>query len=388
MDYISNEIFAIVLKSKKILTGKELMSNKICTVIGARPQFIKASPLSNALKSKFQEIIIHTGQHYSYSMSDIFFDELNMSKPQYNLSIGSSSHGEQTGAMLSSIEKVLVTESPDYVLVYGDTNSTLAGALAAAKLHIPIIHIEAGLRSYNKKMPEEINRILTDHVSDFMFVPSEAAVKNLNSEGIIDGIFNVGDIMYDAILNAGERAAIKSKVFDDLNITSSNYILSTIHRAENTDDFSKLSNIVRSFNRIDKKIVIPLHPRTKKMMNKFNLEFSSNVKVIEPVGYLDMINLMKHSYCIMTDSGGIQKEAYYLNTPCVTLRNETEWNETVEVGWNILCDIESDIIIEAVNRTASVRNLNHPNLYGQGDTAKRIVNILLNRSIEEKVCAA
>ncbi len=364
------------------------MSGKICSVIGARPQFIKASPLSKALGTSFEEIIIHTGQHYSFSMSDIFFDELNMSKPHYNLAVGSSSHGAQTGLMLGKIEEVLLKELPDYVLVYGDTNSTLAGALAAAKLHIPIIHIEAGLRSFNKKMPEEINRILTDHASSLLFVPSQSAIENLNKEGIIEGIFNVGDIMYDAILQAEKRSETKQQILDRLDIKPGDYILSTIHRAENTDSFNKLKNIVETFKGLDKVIVIPLHPRTKKMMEKFGLVFTSNVKVIEPVGYLDMINLMKHSYCVLTDSGGIQKEAYYLQTPCVTLRDETEWTETVEVGWNTLCEIESGQIIEAVNKSENVGKLSHPYLYGKGDAAERITRILTNSSNEEKICAA
>ncbi len=364
------------------------MSLKICSVIGARPQFIKASPLSEALRESFEEVIIHTGQHYSYSMSDIFFKELNMQKPNYNLAIGSSSHGEQTGAMLKSIEKVLLAESPDFVLVYGDTNSTLSGALAAAKLHIPVIHIEAGLRSFNKKMPEEINRILTDHMSEFLFVPSKISVDNLNNEGITSGIFEVGDIMYDAILNAKVRALENSVILNELNLTQSNYILATIHRAENTDDYFKLQNIFTSFANINNNIVIPLHPRTKKMMERFNLEFSENVKAIEPLGYLDMINLMQNSFCVITDSGGIQKEAYYLKTPCVTLREETEWTETIDVGWNSLVEIQSEKIVEAVKRSNYVRTLNHPDLYGKGDTAKKIKSILLKSTNERKTCAA
>jgi UDP-GlcNAc3NAcA epimerase len=364
------------------------MSTKICTVIGARPQFIKASPLSEVLRENFDEIIIHSGQHYSYSMSDIFFKELNMPKPHYNLAVGSSTHGDQTGTMLCKIEKVFLDEAPDFVLVYGDTNSTLAGALAASKLHIPVIHIEAGLRSFNKKMPEEINRILTDHVSQLLFVPSQVSINNLNNEGIFNGIYEVGDIMYDAILNGKERADRSSKILAELNLKRNSYILSTIHRAENTDDKLKMTNIVSSFSKIEKEIIIPLHPRTKKMMIEYGLEFPSNVKVIEPVGYLDMIQLMQNAFCVLTDSGGIQKEAYYLDVPCVTLREQTEWLETLDVGWNTLVEIETDIIINAINKSNNVRNLPHPNLYGSGDTAQRIVNILLNSTNKEKICAA
>jgi len=349
---------------------------KICSVIGARPQFIKSSPLTSALTNKFHEIMINTGQHYDHEMSTAFFEELNLPKPKYNLEIGSGKQGEQTAAMLSSLEDVFINEDPSAVVVYGDTNSTIAGALAAAKLHIPVIHVEAGLRSYNKTMPEEINRIVTDHVSDFLFVPSETSKNNLLKEGIIDGVHIVGDIMYDSILNHGPRARESSKILDKLKINNEKYYLATIHRAENTDNESRLRSIIESFSKIDAIVIMPLHPRTKKLMNEYSLNPANNIKIIDPVGYLDILRLMQQSSAVLTDSGGVQKETYYLKVPCITLRGETEWTETVEAGWNKIVDVDPIKILDAVNTSDSVKEKSHPKLYGDGDTAIKIVDVL------------
>ena len=350
---------------------------KICSIVGARPQFVKACPLSIQLRKSFREILIHTGQHYDTNMSGIFFNEMQIPKPDYNLNIGSGSHGKQTGAMISEIEEVLLYEKPDFVIVYGDTNSTLAGALAAAKLHIPVAHVEAGLRSFNNKMPEEINRILTDRLSSWLFVPSEKSVENLNNEGIHKNIFVVGDIMFDAILMFKELAS-KRKNHTEEDLTIKKYFLATIHRAENTDNEKNLKEIFDSLSLIDGEIIIPLHPRTNEKIKKYGITPSKNIKVINPVGYLDMIKLMENAKIILTDSGGIQKEAYYLNVPCITLRNETEWVETVQSGWNILTGIDRVKINKAVEKINEVKKLNHTSFYGDGRTAEKIAGILMN----------
>ena len=320
--------------------------------------------------------MINTGQHYDHEMSATFFEELSLPEPNYNLEIGSGKHGEQTAAMLSSLEEVFIKEAPNAVMVYGDTNSTIAGALAAVKLHIPVIHVEAGLRSYNKTMPEEINRIVTDHVSDFLFVPSEMSKKNLLKEEIANGVYIVGDIMYDSILMHSPRANENSSILDNLKIKNVNYYLATIHRAENTDTESRLRSILESFSKIDALIILPLHPRTKKCISKYSLISTDNVKIIDPVGYLDMLRLMRHSSAVLTDSGGVQKEAYYLKVPCITLRSETEWIETVEVGWNRVVDVDQIKILEAITVSDKVKEKNHPKLYGDGDTANKIVDVL------------
>ena len=349
---------------------------KICSVIGARPQFIKASPLSAVLREKFEEIMIHTGQHYDHGMSQRFFDELDIPEPEYNLGVGSGGHGAQTDAMLKLLEELFIKEKPDAVLVYGDTNSTLAGALSAVKLHIPVAHVEAGLRSFNRKMPEEINRIVTDHVSDFLFVPSETSKKNLSKEGIIKGVHIVGDIMYDSILMHGQRAREKSTILSKLKIKNENYYLATIHRAENTDVKDQLDNIFRVFSELDKIVILPLHPRTKIRMEEFSLKVSDNIKILEPAGYLDMLQLMQSAKSVLTDSGGVQKEAYYLRVPCVTLRKETEWTETVDAGWNTVANSDKEIILSVTERSDEIRLLPHPDLYGSGNTASEIVKIL------------
>jgi UDP-GlcNAc3NAcA epimerase len=353
-----------------------LMRSKFLTIVGARPQFIKASPLSRELRRQHQEVLVHTGQHYDYGMSAVFFEELGLPAPDYELGIGSGPHGAQTGAMLAAIETVLMMERPDAVVVYGDTNSTVAGALAAAKLHIPVAHIEAGLRSFNRAMPEELNRVLTDHLATWHFAPSEVAQRQLEDEGIVAGVSVVGDIMYDAVLLHRERAAKCSPFPANVGLAPKAYYLATIHRAENTDNAASLARIVAGLNRLDRPVLLPLHPRTRKRLQEFGIEPGGNVRLIESVGYLDMLQLERSAACILTDSGGVQKEAYYLAVPCVTLRTETEWVETVAVGWNRLCTADPNAIVEAVRSMADAHVLPHPDLYGMGDSARRIVAVL------------
>jgi len=284
-------------------------------------------------------------------MNDLFFKDLEMPEPDYNLGIGSSNHGEQTGRMLIEIEKIILKENPDLVIVYGDTNSTLAGALASSKLHIKLAHVEAGLRSFNKRMPEEINRVITDHVSDILFCPTQTAVENLKNEGITKGVYLVGDVMFDALLYFSKISDMKSNILERLNIKPKEYYLATIHRAENTDNYERLKNILTAFSKMDKIVVFPIHPRTKKMISRYELDDlirKDNIKVIDPVGYLDILKLEKNAKAILTDSGGIQKEAFWLKVPCITLRDETEWVETVNLGWNRLVGSNVEKILEAV----------------------------------------
>jgi UDP-N-acetylglucosamine 2-epimerase len=347
---------------------------KIVTVLGARPQFIKAAPVSRALKDDFHEFILHTGQHYDYDMSEIFFEELGLSEPNVNLGIQASSHGEQTGKMLAGIERVLLKEEPAAVLVYGDTNSTLAGALAAVKLHVPVFHVEAGLRSFNKTMPEEINRILTDQVADLLFCPTPTAVKNLNTEGIEDGVFLTGDVMYDAVVYNADLAVLKSDVIKKLDLKEKNYYLATVHRPANTDNATDLGNIFQAFGSLALDVILPLHPRTRGVLKQAKINVPENVQIIDPVGYLDMLVLEKNARVIITDSGGIQKEAYIFGVSCVTLRQDTEWWETVDVGWNKLVGADPDQIIQAVNSEKLIEE--RPNLFGDGKAAQKIVNLI------------
>lgn len=320
-------------------------SCKILTIVGARPQFIKAVAVSKALLrySKVQEVMVHTGQHFDQNMSDIFFNELKIPKPTYNLAIHGGLHGQMTGRMLESIENVMKEEKPDVVLVYGDTNSTLAGALAAAKLHIPVCHVEAGLRSFNKRMPEEINRLLTDHMSTLLFCPTLTSVSNLEQEGINQGIYHVGDVMYDVVLQMAPFAKERSTILQRLELEDRPYALATIHRAENTDSCDQLQNVIHYLNRESEiqnlKMVLPLHPRTKIFSEKHGVDFK-NLLVCEPLGYLDLQRLLQGAKLVFTDSGGLQKEAYFHQVPCVTLRNETEWVETITYGWNRLWNTE------------------------------------------------
>lgn len=358
---------------------------KVLTIIGARPQFIKAAAVSRQLRScKLQEVLVHTGQHYDTNMSDVFFEELEIPKPDYNLGIHAGSHGAQTGRMLEEIEKVLLQECPDWVLVYGDTNSTLAGALAAAKLHIPIAHIEAGLRSLNRRMPEEINRVLTDHVSDLLFVPTKSAVVNLQNEGLLEQkIRLVGDVMYDAALFYGEKAERKSRILADLDLGPASYVLATVHRAENTDDPQRLTAIFEGLCEItnSEKVVFPLHPRTRKALENLGLleKVRDRLTLIDPVGYLDMVMLEKNARVIATDSGGIQKEAFFYRVPCVTLRNETEWVELVELGWNRIVSPSSASNISSAIFRATIGPAVDESPYGQGNSSKMISVSLLGR---------
>lgn len=353
---------------------KEVLEMKVLTIVGARPQFIKAGPVSRELRKYHQEILIHTGQHYDPNMSDIFFEELNIPRADYHLGVGSGSHGKQTGEMLAKIEEVILTEKPDAVLVYGDTNSTLAGALAASKLLVPVVHVEAGLRSFNKAMPEEQNRILTDHLAELLFCPTDTAVKHLAHEGVTNGVYNTGDVMYDAVLFNARIAEEKSTIMQHLNLTDKGYILATIHRAENTNDPARLQNIVSAFNESGETIVLPLHPRTVGFLERYNLQFAANVRIIEPVGYLDMLALESHARKILTDSGGVQKEAYFMEAPCITLRDETEWVETVELGWNVLVGADKAAIQKALATFDGGET--RGKCFGNGDASQRIVQIL------------
>ncbi len=354
------------------------MRIKISSIVGARPQFVKAAMVSKALlNSDIDENIIHTGQHFDKNMSEIFFEEMSIPKPSVNLGIGGGTHGENTGRMIEGIERILIDQKPDFVLVYGDTDSTLAGALSAAKLHIPIAHVESGLRSFNRKMPEEINRILTDHLSNILFAPSENAVFNLKNEGIKkESIHFVGDIMYDATLHFAALAEKNSDILNQLNIKAKEYMLASIHRAENTNNFERLNAIVSSFKLFEEKIIFPVHPRTKEFLKKFKIKLPSNVIEIKPVGFIDMVMLEKNSMLIATDSGGVQKEAFFHKIPCVTLRDETEWVELVESNWNKLVTPSSASQI-AKTYEKSIRTIGstiYP--YGNGDTANLIRNIL------------
>lgn len=347
---------------------------KIMTVIGARPQFIKAAAVSRKLREKDEEILVHTGQHYDKNMSDVFFSELEIPQPDYNLSIGSGGHGYQTGNMLIKIEEILLKEKPDCMLIYGDTNSTIAGALAASKLLIPVAHIEAGLRSFNMSMPEEQNRILTDHISKYLFAPTQTAVDNLEKESVVGEVFNVGDVMYDAVLHFGEMAEKKTDIVERLGLKKNGYILATIHRAENTNDINRMTSITQALTESGKNIVLPLHPRTRKYMADYGLTFGDNIKIIEPVGYLEMLMLEKNSEKIVTDSGGVQKEAFFLGKPCITLRDETEWVETVENGWNTIVGCNKEKILSAIkNFMPNTERINH---FGDGNAAQQIVDIL------------
>lgn len=348
---------------------------KILTVLGARPQFIKSAPVSRVLRTKHQELVVHTGQHYDANMSDIFFDELNIPKPNYYLGVGSGNHGKQTGEMMTKIEEIVLSESPDFLMVYGDTNSTLAGALVASKLHVPVIHIEAGLRSFNKKMPEEINRILTDHVSEFLFCPTETAVKNLRNENITRNIFNTGDVMYDAVLYNRELAKRKSNILKENELTEKNYLLVTIHRAENTDSKQNMENILSAFSKIEDDMVWPMHPRTKKRLTLYGLDLNAipNLKVIDPVGYIDMLSLEAHARKIITDSGGVQKESYFMGVPCVTIREQTEWVETLEEDANILVGTDESKILKAVLKEVFP---SYKNFFGEGSASEKIVDLI------------
>ena len=355
---------------------------KTVSVVGARPQFIKAAPVSVALRNAgHKEILVHTGQHYDYGMSQVFFDELNISEPDINLEVGSGSHGWQTGQMLMRIESLLLKKKPDWVLVYGDTNSTLAGALAAVKLRVPLAHVEAGLRSFNREMPEELNRVLTDRCSDVLFCPTKTAVDNLAKEGITQGIELVGDTMYDAVLQFSEIAQGSSTILDNLHLKSKEYLLATIHRPYNTDVPENLRSIIDAFLEIGKPIVFSVHPRTRERIaaldGQIKSQLYSKIRVIDPIGYLDMLVLEQNARLILTDSGGMQKEAYFFGVPCITLRPETEWVETLEEGWNVVVGSDRSSIVEKA-RTSQPPPQSQRQIFGNGRASELIVRALEN----------
>jgi len=363
-------------KNHQVGSGKDL--TVALSVVGARPNFIKLAALHKPLARSFKHVIVHTGQHYDFEMSKIFFEHLKIPKPNCNLEVGSGPQGYQLGEMIKRVEGFLIRETPDLVIVYGDTNSTLAGALASVKLHIPVAHIEAGLRSYDMKMPEEVNRVLTDRVSQYLFSPTKTAVKNLNKEHVQGKINLSGDVMVDILKVSLKMAQERSKALDKLELERKKYILATVHRAENTDTKQRLQSVVQALIGIKETVVFPAHPRTLKALQKFNLynriRASRNMKLTEPLGYLDFINLERNANKIITDSGGVQKEAYLLGIPCITLRDRTEWIETVREGWNILVDVNRDAIV------GSVRKFNpekpRQRIFGKGKASERIVEIL------------
>lgn len=352
---------------------------KIVSIVGARPEFIQAAPVSRALRHHHQEILVHTGQHYDYRMSQVFFEHLNLPQPDVNLEVGSGSHGAQTGEMLARLERVLIELQPDLVIVRGDTNSTLVGALAAAKLAIPLVHIEAGERSFNKRMPEEINRLVADRLSDLLFCVTRTAVRHLTDEGIVAGVHYCGDVMLDALQQNLATARERSVILQRIGLQPGKYLLATVHRASNTDDPENLRGIVTALNSIQEPIVFPVHPRTQAAIEHLNLSFARHVAAIEPVGYLDMLALESSARTILTDSGGVQREAYFLSIPCITLRKETELTETVEVGWNRLVGTEPERILETVHKF--VPPAEHPPLFGDGHAAEQIAEIIEARPI-------
>ena len=359
---------------------------KILSIVGARPQFIKAALVSRKLQEKgIKEILVHTGQHYDFNMSDVFFEELNLPKPDYHLGVGSGSHGEQTGKMLIEIEKVLFKEKPDFVLVYGDTNTTLAGALAGVKLHVSVAHIEAGLRSFNRRIPEEINRVLTDHCSDILFAPTDKAVENLKKEGIVKGVYKVGDVMFDLALEVKDKVD-EEKILSKYSLKPKEFILVTVHRAENTDIKENLGNIWNALKDIANsgiKVFFPIHPRTKKALENYDLvngKIFKNLVMTEPVSYFEMIVIESNAKVIITDSGGVQKEGYFFKTPCIIPRNETEWLELVETGWNKVVGNKGENIVEETMKVyrEDVNNKKWTDFYGGGRASERIVEVLKN----------
>ncbi len=354
---------------------------KIVTVIGARPQFIKTAAVSRVIAANpmIQEIIVHTGQHFDANMSEIFFQEMEIPKPKYQLGISGKSHGTMTGEMLAGVEDICLKEKPDVLMVYGDTNSTLAGALAAAKLHIPVAHVEAGLRSFNMAMPEEINRILTDRISKFLFCPTETAINNLKKEGyehFACEMLQNGDVMYDAAMYYSRTSEAKSRIVSAMNLNK--FVLCTVHRAENTDSIERLSSIFAALREVSSKytVLLPLHPRTRQFIERYGLD-TTGLKMIDPVGYFDMIELLKNTSFVITDSGGLQKEAYFFNKPCITMRDETEWTELVDVGHNIIAGTSEAGILAAYARVQNSQGNWPRGLYGQGDASSKIVSHLL-----------
>ncbi len=348
---------------------------RMLSLVGARPQFIKLAPVSKALRERHEEVIVHTGQHYDYGLSEQFFIELGIPMPDYNLEVGSALHGEQTARILSALEPVLRKVRPDWVIVFGDTNSTLAGALAAAKLQIPVAHIEAGMRSFNREMPEEINRVVTDHLSTRLYCSTLRAQQYLALEGIVRGVEVVGDVTYDLLLQVRSRLAERlATLLPTLAVESKQYFLATVHRPANTDGPEPLRAIIQAFNRVDMPVIFPIHPRTRKLLNDYDIVLAEHVHLLEPIGYIDMLALLQGACRVMTDSGGLQKEAFLLRVPCVTLREETEWAETVESGWNVLVGAHTEEILAALLRPEPALPTYEP--FGEGNAAELIAQSL------------
>jgi UDP-N-acetylglucosamine 2-epimerase (non-hydrolysing)/UDP-GlcNAc3NAcA epimerase len=347
---------------------------RVLTVVGARPQFIKAAPVSRILRKHHQEFLLHTGQHYDDAMSNLFFRQLEIPSPDKNLEVGSDRQGAQTAAMLSGIEAVAIDYKPDWVLIYGDTNSTLAGALAAAKLHVPLAHVEAGLRSFDRRMPEEVNRVVADHLSSLLLCPTETAVTNLGREGITKGVEMVGDVMYDAFQQNLAIARSGTKVLTDLRLEPSSYQLLTVHRAENVEQLDRLKSILEGVSKSDMPVVFPAHPRTRAVVRSSGVRLGGNVRIIDPVGYLEMLVLEENAQAIVTDSGGVQKEAYFAGRPCITVRETTEWTETVDAGWNLLVGTDPQAIAKAMREFRPTRE--RPRVFGDGHAAERVVQAI------------
>ncbi len=353
---------------------------KIISIVGARPQFIKAAPVSRALRTNHDELLVHSGQHYDYAMSDVFFEQLGIPKPNFNLAVGSGSHARQTGEMMPMLEELFVEQDPDVVLVYGDTNTTLAGGLAAAKLGVPVAHVEAGLRSFNRSMPEEINRVVVDHISDLLLVPTRAGVANLHAEGITDGVSLVGDVMLDTARFFAENVDAAATL-DEFEVERGQFYFATVHRAGNSDSATLLGQIVDAFSQLDKPVVWAIHPRTLKNLEAFGMldrvEAEENIRVVPPVSYIETVSLLRSSAGLLTDSGGMQKEAYFFGVPCVTLREETEWIETVELGWNRLVGADTVRILRGVAEMSHPAG--RPAVYGDGHAAEAIALALEER---------
>lgn len=354
---------------------------KILSVVGARPEFIQAMPVSRALSIDHKEILVHTGQHYDYRMSQTFFDELDIPVPDYNLEVGSGSQSQQTAEIMVRMEDVLLKEKPDIVIIRGDTNSTIAATLVTSKLNIPLVHIEAGERSFNRTMPEEINRLVADRLADLHFCVSQVAKHNLAVEGITDSVHWVGDVMLDALLYAKPIARTKSRILDHLGISPKKYSLVTIHRAMNTDEPERLRQIISALNLVSETVILPVHPRTRKALSNLNIHLEDHVKVIEPVGYFDMLTLEENARLIATDSGGVQREAYYLKIPCLTLRDETEWGETIDTGWNILVGADQKTILDNWFNFSPPNE--HPPIYGTGIAGQQIAEIINNSMLHK-----
>ena len=347
---------------------------KILSVVGARPEFIQSMPVSRAIRSDHREILVHTGQHYDYKMSQTFFDELDIPAPDYNLEVGSGSQSRQTAEIMVRLEDVLLKEKPDLVIIRGDTNSTLAATLVTSKLNVPFAHIEAGERSFNRGMPEEVNRLVADRLANFHFCVSQVGRQNLFTEGIIDSVHWVGDVMLDALLYAQPIARTKSRILDQLGIKSKRFALVTIHRAMNTDNPERLQQIISALNLVSEIVILPVHPRTRKTLSNLNVHLEDHVKIIEPVGYFDMLTLEENARLIATDSGGVQREAYYMSIPCLTLRDETEWGATIETGWNKLVGADQKSILDHWHNF--VPPVEHPAIYGAGTAGQQIAEVL------------